>query len=137
MKYVILGKICEYTGFLWYAFSCIWHLILFIQEKIWLRENIHIYLSYRCPTESMGNHRHNILLLCTCKILCMKHQTCYTDIFLFISCRHKKHLCSVISGSVTIHLLGINTESTEFQPNSTGFKLVSGADIRLEQIKAT
>ena len=42
-----------------------------------------------------------------------------------------------ISGSVTIHLLGINTESIEFQPNSTGFKLVSGADIRLEQIKAT
>ena len=42
-----------------------------------------------------------------------------------------------IYGSVTIHLLGINTESTEFQPNSTGFRLVSGADIRFEQIKTT
>ena len=27
-----------------------------------------------------------------------------------------------ISGSATIHLLGINAESTEFQSNSTGFK---------------
>ena len=42
-----------------------------------------------------------------------------------------------ISGSVTIHLLGINIESTEFQPNSAGFKLVSGANIRFEQIKTT
>ena len=41
------------------------------------------------------------------------------------------------SGSITIHLLDINTESTEFQPNSTGFKLVSGADIRFEQMKTT
>ena len=41
------------------------------------------------------------------------------------------------SGSVTIHLLGSNTESTKFQPNSTGFKLVSGVDIRFEQIKST
>ena len=41
------------------------------------------------------------------------------------------------SGSVTIHLLGINTECTEFQPNSTGFELVSGADMRFEQIKMT
>ena len=40
-----------------------------------------------------------------------------------------------ISGSVTIHLLGSNTESAELQPNPTGFKLVSGADIRFEQIK--
>ena len=42
-----------------------------------------------------------------------------------------------ISGGVTIYLLHINTESTEFQPNSTGFKLVSSADIRFEQIKTT
>ena len=41
------------------------------------------------------------------------------------------------SGSVTIHLLGMNTECTEFQPNSTGFELVSGADMRFEQIKTT
>ena len=40
-----------------------------------------------------------------------------------------------ISGSVTIYFLGSNTESTEFWPNSTGFKLVSGIDIRFEQIK--
>ena len=40
-----------------------------------------------------------------------------------------------ISGSAKIHLLGSNTESAEFQPNSTGFKLVSGTDIRFEQIK--
>ena len=42
-----------------------------------------------------------------------------------------------IFGSVTIHLLGINAESTEFQPNSVGFKLVSGGDIRFEQINMT
>ena len=42
-----------------------------------------------------------------------------------------------ISGSVTICLLGINTESTEFQPDSTRFKQQSGADIRSAQIKAT
>ena len=40
-----------------------------------------------------------------------------------------------ISGSVTTHLLGVITESTEFQPNSTGFRLVSGADSRFKQIK--
>ena len=47
---------------------------------------------------------------------------------------------SYVSGSAMIHLLdllGINNESTDFQPNSTGFKLVSGADIRFEQIKTT
>ena len=42
-----------------------------------------------------------------------------------------------ISDSVTIHLLGINTESTVFQPNFTGFKLVSGPNIWFEQIKTT
>ena len=42
-----------------------------------------------------------------------------------------------IFGSVTIHLLGINTESTEFQSNFTRFKLVSGAGIRFEQFKMT
>ena len=31
--------------------------------------------------------------------------------------------------------IGINTESTEFQP--AGFKLVSGAGIRFEQMKTT
>ena len=34
-------------------------------------------------------------------------------------------------------LLGIKIESTDFQPNSTGFKLVSGTDIKFEQIKTT
>ena len=42
-----------------------------------------------------------------------------------------------ISGSVTIHLLGINTESTEFQSSFTRFKLVSGANIRFKQFKTT
>ena len=36
-----------------------------------------------------------------------------------------------------IHLLFVNTESTEFHPNYTGFKLASGANIRFEQIKTT
>ena len=40
-----------------------------------------------------------------------------------------------ISSSVTMHLLGSITESTEFQSNSTGFKLFSSTDIRFEQIK--
>ena len=39
-----------------------------------------------------------------------------------------------MSGSVTIHLLGINSEFTESRSNSTRFKLVSGAHIRFEQI---
>ena len=34
------------------------------------------------------------------------------------------------TSKVTLHLLGINTESTEFQPNFTGFKLAAGANIR-------
>ena len=42
-----------------------------------------------------------------------------------------------ISGSVTVHLLGTNTEHNEFLPNSRGFKLYSGVDIRFEQIKST
>ena len=42
-----------------------------------------------------------------------------------------------ISGSVTIHSLGINTEATEFQLNSAEFKWVYRIDIRLEQIKTT
>ena len=42
-----------------------------------------------------------------------------------------------ISGSVKIHLLGINTESTEIQLNLSGLKLVLGADTRFEQIKVT
>ena len=33
--------------------------------------------------------------------------------------------------------MGNNTESTEPKPNSSGFKLVSGADIRFGQIKPT
>ena len=40
-----------------------------------------------------------------------------------------------ISASVIIYFLGINIESTEFQPNSTGLKLESGADVIFEQIK--
>ena len=36
-----------------------------------------------------------------------------------------------------IHSLGINTESTEFQSNFTGFKLMSDVDIISEQIKIT
>ena len=39
-----------------------------------------------------------------------------------------------VSGSVTIHLLGRNTESTEFQPNSTRVKLVSGENLFLMPI---
>ena len=42
-----------------------------------------------------------------------------------------------MSGSVTLHLLGTKTESTEVQPSSKECKLVSGADIRYEQIKTT
>lgn len=38
--------------------------------------------------------------------------------------------------SVAIHLLGINTKSTELHPNFTGFKLVSSG-FRFEQIKTT
>ena len=39
-----------------------------------------------------------------------------------------------ISGSVTIDLSSINTEYTEFQPNSTGITLMSGVNIRFEEI---
>ena len=81
------------------------------------------------PTESMSKLRYNILR-CTCKILCMKNQICCIDIF-------QAQVTVDISGSVTMHLLVINTESAEFQLNSTGLQLVSGADIRFEQMKTT
>ena len=86
----------------------------------------------QCLTESMSKARHNILLCCTYKILCMKHQTCCTDIF-----QCYPQVAVYISGNVTMHLLGINTEFTEFQPNSTEFKLESGVDVRVERIKTT
>ena len=51
--------------------------------------NIFAYMM-QCPTVSMGKPRYNILPHCTCKIQCMKLQTCCTDIFQFIfSCSHK------------------------------------------------
>ena len=89
-----------------------------------------VYLMH-FPTESMSE-----LLRCTCKILCMKNQICCIDIFqcIFFS---QSQVTVDISGSVTIHLLVINNESAEFQLNSTGLQLVSGADIRFEQIKTT
>ena len=40
-----------------------------------------------------------------------------------------------ISGSVTINLSGINSDYTEFQPNSTGIKLVSGVISDLNKLK--
>ena len=48
-----------------------------------------------------------------------------------------KSLISPIIMMVMMHLLGINTESTRFQLDSTGFKLVSGANNRFEQFKIT
>ena len=39
-----------------------------------------------------------------------------------------------VPGSVAIHLLVINIESTGFRPNSMGFKLVSGTDSRFGRI---
>ena len=71
----------------------------------------------QCPAEPIGKLRYNILLICTCKIL--------------------PEVTVCISDSVMMHLLGSNTESNEFQPNYTGFELVSGANIRFEQIKTT
>ena len=71
----------------------------------------------QCPTELFSLHLQNTVHEAPC-ILCLQPQvTVY------------------ICGSVTIHLLCINTEFTEFQPNSTVFELVPGADIRFEQIK--
>ena len=40
-----------------------------------------------------------------------------------------------ISGSITIRLLSINTESTEFQPNTTDSSRLFDANIRFEQIE--
>ena len=88
----------------------------------------------RCLTESIGQLRYNILLQCTCKILRMKCQPCCTDILECIFFLQPQVIL-YISISVTIHLLGSNSESTEFQSNSKGFELVSGIDIRFEQIK--
>ena len=89
----------------------------------------------QCPTESIGKLWYNILLGYTCNILCMKRQIGCTDICQCIFFLQPFFL--YISGSVAIHLLGMNTESSEFQPNSTGFKLVSCADIKFEQMKTT
>ena len=82
----------------------------------------------QCPPESVGKLRYNILLRCTSKNSVQEAKkiaalTTSSAFFFFFFC------------SYTTHLLGINTKSTEFQPNSTGFKLVCGADIRFEQIK--
>ena len=52
-----------------------------------------------------------------------------------VHCSLQPQVTVYISGSETIHLLGSNTQSAEFRPNSAEFKLVSGTDIRIEQIK--
>ena len=99
----------------------------YMQENLAQRKALYL----QCPNESIGKLRDNILLCCTCKILYMKHQTCCTDIFHFIFLAALLTVLTVlsiltvcISDSVKTHLLGINTKSTEFQPNFTGFKLV-------------
>ena len=88
----------------------------------------------QCLTESIGNLRYKILLQCTCKILHMKRQTFCTNILQCIFFLQPQ-VTLYISSTVTIHLLGSDTESTEFQPNSTGFLLAFVPDIRFEQIK--
>ena len=103
-------------------------------EKFGSEKNFIFAYIMHCPIGSMGKLRYDIILYCTRKILCMKHQICCTDIFRLIFFLQPQ-ITVYISSSVTIHLLGVNTESAEFQTNSTEFKLVSGYDIRFEQIK--
>ena len=74
----------------------------------------------QCLTESIGNLRYNILLQCPCKILHMKCKTCCTNILQCVFFLQSQ-VTLYISSSVAIHLLDSDTESTEFQPNSTGF----------------
>ena len=104
------------------------------RENVAQRNFIFAYLM-QCPTESIDKLRYNILLQCTCKVLCMKYQTSCTDILQCIF--FQLQVTVYISGSVTVHLLGTNTEHTEFLPNPRGFKLCFGVDIRFEQIKST
>ena len=101
------------------------YILEFFQENLAQRK--------QCPTESIGKFRYNILFSCTCKILCMKRQTCSTDIFQFFFMQPK--VTVYIFGRVTIHFLSVNTEYAKFQSNFTGFKFVSGADIRFETFK--
>ena len=76
--------------------------------------------------ESINKLRYNILG-CTCKILCMKPKlaSLTSSSAFFLQPKVKVY----IFGSVTIHLLDINTVSIEFQSNSTRLKLMSRAGI--------
>ena len=88
----------------------------------------------QCPTESMVNFcttffSNALAKFCAWNAKLATLTSCSAFFFLL------PQVTMYISSSVTMHLLGSITESTEFQSNSTGFKLFSSTDIRFEQIK--
>ena len=133
MKYATLRKIYQYNVFSDTYFPVYVLGFCPYAGKFGSRKTFTIAYLIQCPTQSIGKLRCNIFLL---QFQNSAHETpnllhCYLPVHFFF----QPQVTVYISGGITIHLLGINTGSIEFQPNSTGFKLVCGADIRSEVIK--
>ena len=75
-----------------------------------------------CPAESIGKLRYNILLH-------LQNSVHWAPVQFF--------LCPQVTVQYNDIFIGHHNESTEFQPNSTGFKLESGVNIKFEKIKTT
>ena len=76
----------------------------------------------QCETESIGKLTYNILFHCIYKILFMKRQTCYTDIFqwIFLAARSNRY----IYWALTLNLLNSNQI-----PQASGWCLVPISDL--------
>ena len=127
----------QVCGFLWYIVSCIPPWIMSRYGKIWLTENLIENLHILCSIQPslLVNLRTTFFSVALAKFCAWSAKFAalkFSSAFFL-----QPRVTVYIFGSVTIHLLGINTECTEFQSNSTGFKSVSGADIRFEQFKMT
>ena len=133
MKYIRLGKIWTYTGFL-RIFPYMSLDSVHILENVVQRKRLYLYILQSVQLSLLVNLGTTFFSNALTKFCVWNAKfAALTSVHFFFQPQVK--VC--ISGSVTIHLLGSNTESTRFQPNYTEFKLVSGVDIRFEQIKST
>ena len=133
VKYVRLGKTWEYTGFLWYKFLCIYPWVVPYIVKCGL-EPLYLHIICSVQLSLLVNFcttffSNALAKFCAWNAKLATLTSCSAFFFLL------PQVTMYISSSVTMHLLGSITESTEFQSNSTGFKLFSSTDIRFEQIK--
>ena len=101
------------TVFLWYVFSCMSLDSVHMQENVAHRKPL--YLHILCIVQlSLGTTFFSNALSKFC--------AWSTKLATLTSCSAfflQRQVTLLISGSLTIHLLGSNTESTEFQPNTT------------------